>query len=338
MIQLERARLERAKRVGRKFQNPVPTAVGGLKIIFRILPLYLSKPNDAVPRVPPGPFRTDPSIYTTAPASGLRVTWFGHSSLLLEIDGARVLIDPVWDERASPWQRFGPRRFFAPTMPLEEMPALDAILISHDHYDHLGAESVRTLTRVQPDVRWITSLAVGAELQRFGVAPESITELDWTDSTAVGALTITAVPSRHFSGRKLSNRFETLWGSFILKGIDHNVFYGADTGMWPGFQTIAADYGPFDLALIEIGAFNELWKDIHLGPDGAVAAFAALGGGVLMPIHWGLFDLALHGWKEPIERLLALAQQRGIRLFSPEPGLPTEFRARTQVLSDWWRR
>jgi L-ascorbate metabolism protein UlaG (beta-lactamase superfamily) len=145
------------------------------------------------------------------------------------------------------------------------------------------------------------------------------------------------VPARHFSGRKLSNRFETLWAAFVLKGPRHNVYFGADTGLWPGLATIAAEYGPFDLTMLEIGAFNELWKDIHLGPDGAVEAFDALGGGVLMPIHWGLFDLALHEWKEPIERMLELAEQRGITLFSPEPGLPAEFSGTNLVDAGWWR-
>ena len=162
-------KLERAKKVGRKFLAPVETQVGGLGMIFKVLPLYLRKPKDAFPQEKLGPFRTDAEVYAAAPESGLRVTWFGHSGMLVEIDGARVLVDPVWDERASPGQWYGPKRFFAPTMRLEEMPKLDAVLISHDHYDHLGEGTVRELARLMPEVRWVTSLGVGKVLEGFGV-------------------------------------------------------------------------------------------------------------------------------------------------------------------------
>ncbi len=331
-------KLERAKKEGKKFLAPVPAKVGGLTMMLKALPLLLSKPKTATPGRPLGPFRTETARYAARPESGLRVTWFGHSSMLLEIDGARVLVDPVWDERASPAQWFGPKRFFAPTMELEAMPALDAVLISHDHYDHLGEGTVRRLAQLMPEVRWITSLGVGAVLARFGVKRERITELDWTEGTEVGpGLRVTSVPARHFSGRGVLNRNETLWAAFVLRGARHTVLYGADSGMWPGYATIGAEYGPFDLTMLEVGAFNELWKDIHLGPDGAMEAFAMAGGGVMMPIHWGLFDLALHGWQEPIERVRALAAERGIQLFSPEPGVPTEVERGVEVASEWWR-
>ncbi len=332
-------KLERAKRVGRKYLAPVPTQVGGFGMIFKVLPLYMQKPKDASPVGALGPFRTDVAKYARAPENGLRVTWFGHSSALLEIDGVRLLIDPVWDERAAPVQWFGPKRFFEPTMGLEEMPRLDAVLISHDHYDHLGEGTVRELARRMPGVQWLTSLGVAKDLRRFGVKAEQIRELDWTDGAVVWGrdqeeLKVTAVPSRHFSGRSLANRNETLWSAFVLTGERHTVYYGADTGWWEGFEAIAAEYGPFDLTMLEVGAFNELWKDIHLGPDGAVKAFEALGGGLMMPIHWGLFDLALHGWREPIERVMELAEEKGIGLFAPVPGVPTEV---GEVVSEWWR-
>jgi L-ascorbate metabolism protein UlaG (beta-lactamase superfamily) len=327
-------KLERSKRVGRKFQNPVETHVGGFRSAMRVLPRFVLDRKDRSPEVEPGPFRTDVSVYESAPKSGLRVTWFGHSSSLVEIDGVKILLDPVWDPRAAPLQWAGPKRFFPPTMRLEEMPRLDAVVISHDHYDHLGKGTVETLARTMPDVRWIAPLEVGAVLRGFGVRAERITELDWTESTEVaGKLTVTLVPSRHFAGRSLSNRDQTLWSAVVLRGERHRVFYGADSGLWDGFRAIGEAYGPFDLAMIEIGAFNELWKDIHLGPDGAVAAFEMLGGGTMMPIHWGLFDLALHGWREPIERFLELAGERGIRVFSPEPGRAEEVR---ELRSGWW--
>ena len=338
--------LKRAEKQGRKFLNPVETRVGGLGMMWKILPLYLTNKEERVPRVPLGPFRTDASIYARPPASGLRVTWMGHSSLLVEIDGLRVLIDPVWDERASPARWFGPKRFFPPPLPLQELPRIDVVLLSHDHYDHLGRMTIERLARLDAakDARWVTSLRVGDSLRQFGVKADRISELDWTDTVTVSgaaageSLAITALPSRHFSGRSLSNRFETLWSSFVLKGTKHSIYYGGDSGAWDGFAEIGEAYGPFDLTMLEIGAFNHLWHQIHMGPHGAARSFAAMGArGLLMPIHWGLFDLALHGWRQPIEEMTRLADEEGIRLWSPEPGRPTEVVPGVELRSSWWR-
>ena len=338
--------LERAKRSGKLYINPMPVKIGGLGMALRILPKYLFNREETEPKQSPGPFRTDPAIYATPPATGLRITWFGHSSLLVEIDGTRILIDPVWDERASPFRWMGPKRFFPPTLALESLPPLDAVLISHDHYDHLGERTIRRLAKLQPQARWITSLDVGMWLRRFGVAGDSIAELDWTEGTAVGALRLTAWPARHFSGRGLRDRFTTLWSSFVLEGPQHRIYFGADSGYWDGFSAIAAKYSGFDLILLEIGAYSPLWDDIHLGPDNAVRAFEAMsqksqggaGGTLLMPIHWGLFNLALHGWRQPMERLTELAAQRGLRLWSPQPGEPAEVVPGQARVSSWWRK
>jgi L-ascorbate metabolism protein UlaG (beta-lactamase superfamily) len=332
--------LRRASKVGRKYSNLVPTSVGNLALIPKVLWLKLTSREEMAPKVALGPFRTDAAVYRVPPVSGLRVTWLGHSSMLVEIDGVRVLIDPVWDERASPTRWSGPKRFFAPTMGLEELPELDAVLISHDHYDHLGKETIRRLAGLgsMKDVRWITSAGVGEILVGFGVARERITELEWTEGVSVGDVRVTALPARHFSGRGMMNRFHTLWSSFVLKGSEHTVYFGADSGWWEGFAEIGATYGPFDVTMLEIGAYNDLWSDIHLGPDGAVRAFKALGGtGLMMPIHWGLFDLALHGWRQPMERLLEIADAEGIRVWAPAPGVPTEVVQGVEMRSDWWR-
>jgi L-ascorbate metabolism protein UlaG (beta-lactamase superfamily) len=328
--------LERAKKIGPKFQAPIESHVGGLSLMLKALPELIRGRHARVPATPPGPFRTDPAAYATPSPSGLRVTWFGHSSSLIELDGFRLLLDPVWDDRAAPVDWAGPKRFFPPTLPIESLPALDAVLISHDHYDHLGKRTVQRLAAQRPELRWIAPLGVAAELANFGVALNRITELDWTESTVIGqSLTITALPARHFSGRSAFNRNHTLWASFAIRGPRHNVYYGADSGPWDGFATIGRDFGPFDLTLLEIGASDPLWPDIHLGPDCAAAAFHALGGGLLMPIHWGLFDLALHPWRQPIERLLELSAAQSIPLFAPEPGLPTE--VTPGIVSNWWR-
>jgi L-ascorbate metabolism protein UlaG (beta-lactamase superfamily) len=338
--------LQRSKRIGRKYQNPIETTVAGFRLLPKILKLYVMNKEERVPRIPLGPFRTDWQVYERAPESGLRVTWMGHSIMLVEIDGLRVLLDPVWDKRAAPVSWAGPERFFEAPLPLAELPAIDAVIISHDHYDHLGQETIRKLANLDAigKARWFTPLGVGKRLQKFGVKKEKIAELDWTDSLTVRSernsdeLKITALPARHFSGRGLFDRFDTLWSSFVLKGSEHNIYFGADSAVWEGFAEIGKEFGPFDLTMLEIGAFNELWKSIHMGPDGAAQAFGLMGAsGLLMPIHWGLFNLALHAWRQPIERITEVADKTGIKLWSPTPGAPTEVIAGQEYRSDWWR-
>src|SRR5271168_867316 len=176
--------LRRASKVGRKFLNPVPTTIGGLGTIFKVLPRFLSSKEEKSPRRPLGPFRTDVAVYGMEPASGLRVTWMGHSSMLVEIDGARVLVDPVWDERASPSRWAGPKRFFAAPVRLEDLPGVDVVLVSHDHYDHLGEATIRRLAGLESmrGARWVTSLGVGETLRQFGIDGGRTSELDWTES------------------------------------------------------------------------------------------------------------------------------------------------------------
>jgi L-ascorbate metabolism protein UlaG (beta-lactamase superfamily) len=326
-----------AKRIGKHYVNPVPTKVGGISTIFKVGPRFFFGRAGRSPKHQLGPFRTDHLVYRTSPASGLRITWFGHASSLVEIDGVNVLIDPVWDERAAPTQWAGPKRFFPPTLSLEDLPHIDVVLISHDHYDHLGEGTVQRLARMESlrQARWVTPLGVSSILSSLGARSIHCTELDWTQQVEVGSLTITALPARHFSGRSLFNRFETLWASFTLIGPAHRVFYGADSGEWYGFRDIGETFGPFDLTMLEIGASDPLWADIHMGPEGAVRSFRALGGhGLLMPIHWGLFDLALHEWRQPIEHVVAVED---LKLWSPTPGIPTEVVQDQEIRSNWWR-
>lgn len=346
--------LHRAALIGRQYQNPVPTQLGGLAMAFRVLPRYLASTAERVPRRPLGPFHTDPALFDTPSLTGLRVTWMGHSSMLLEIDGMRVLIDPVWEERASPFKRFGPKRFFPPTLALEQLPPLDVVLVSHNHYDHLGARTLERLTQLPQTkkTRWVTSLGIGAQLRHLGVSPERLHELDWTEGVRVRAvdsddasrwLEVRAWPARHFSGRGIRDRFHTLWSSFSLHGPVHSVYFGADSGPWEGFRSIARAVGAFDLVMLEIGAYDELWADIHLGPDRAVEALQQITAGagrpaLFMPIHWGLFDLALHAWDQPIERTVELSGTAGIDLWTPVPGQPTECVRGEGKLDPWWRR
>jgi L-ascorbate metabolism protein UlaG (beta-lactamase superfamily) len=338
--------LQHAKKIGRKFQNPVETTMVGFSLMPKLLKLYLTNKEECVPRIPLGPFRTDSRVYQRAPESGLRVTWMGHSIILVEIDGMRVLLDPVWDKRSAPVSWAGPKRFFESPLPLAELPTIDVVIVSHDHYDHLGQETIRRLAKLDAirGAQWITSLGVGKRLQKFGVKKEAIAELDWTDSLKVTSKTnsdelkITALPARHFSGRGLFDRFDTLWSSFVLKGNRHNIYFGADSAVWEGFVEIGKQFGPFDLTMLEIGAFNELWKSIHMGPDGAAQTFGLMGAtGLLMPIHWGLFNLALHAWRQPIQRITEIADRTGIKLWAPAPGIPTEVISGQELRSNWWR-
>jgi L-ascorbate metabolism protein UlaG (beta-lactamase superfamily) len=326
-----------AKRLGKKFVNPVPTRVGGPLLFFKVIPRIIFGTAARSPKHPLGPFHTDPTIFADDPRSGLRITWMGHSTSLVEIDGMRILIDPIWQERASPAKWIGPRRFFSAPIALRDLPPIDSVLISHDHYDHLGASTIRNLaaTPQLQNAHWITPLGVDRILQGLGVNAARCTALNWTESLTVGSVTITALPARHFSGRSAFDRFETLWASFALIGPRNRVYYGGDSGEWDGFTEIGREFGPFDLTMLEIGASDPLWRDVHMGPEGAVRSFRALGGhGLFMPIHWGLFDLAFHNWTQPIESVFA---QEDLSIWSPTPGVPSEVIPGKEIRSEWWR-
>lgn len=328
--------LQPSRKQGRIFLNPVPTQVMGRGQAGKVFLAYLRNKNETVPRHLPGPFTTDTSAYNSPPATGLRITWIGHSSLLIEIDGLRLLTDPMWSNRASFSSFIGPKRFFAPPIALKDLPPLDAVLISHDHYDHLDAPTIRWFAN--KEVPFYCSLLVGRYLQQFGIAAARITEMDWTQQVNIGKeCTLTALPARHFSGRGLFNRNQTLWSSFVIRSPKHNIYFGADSGWYEGFAEIGAAYGPFDLTMLEIGASNAHWADIHMGPLHAAEAHLALRGKLLMPIHWGTFNLALHAWTDPIETLLHTAAEKDIDLFVPAPGEPATVTGQP-YLNAWWER
>ena len=278
---------------------------------------------------------TDAKMLATPPASGLRVTWFGHSSFLVELDGVRTLVDPVWGERASPFSWAGPKRFYPPTIALEALPAVDAVIISHDHYDHLDVATVRQLANRK--LVWLVPLGVGAHLEHWGIAARNIRELDWWDAHTIKGVTITATPSRHFSGRSVTfgDRNATLWAGWAWKGPKRSLFYSGDTALHFAFKEIGNRLGPFDLTLMEIGAYDQLWADVHLGPEQALLAHQMVKGRVMIPIHWGLFDLGLHGWTEPGERVLVAAQKLNVSLAINPPGHSFDI-AQQPNAKRWW--
>jgi L-ascorbate metabolism protein UlaG (beta-lactamase superfamily) len=289
-------------------------------------------------RVPRAPLPSlDPvPLWSRAPDTGLRATWLGHSTVLLEIGGYRVLTDPVWSARASPSQLAGPKRFQPVPVALDALPAIDLVVVSHDHYDHLDMATVRVLAK--RGVPFVTSLGVGAHLEAFGVAAERIVELDWWETHTVPntGLAVTAAPSQHFSGRGLKDRNATLWSSMVIRTPGHAVFFSGDTGLTAEYADIRARLGPFDLVMLEVGAFHPSWGDIHLGPDNALEAWRLLGGGAFLPVHWGTFSLALHAWDEPAETLLSRGAAQGVPLLMPRLGEPVE-PSRIEAVTPWWR-
>lgn len=279
---------------------------------------------------------SDPTTaWSRPPESGLRVTWLGHSTVVLEIGGRRILTDPVWGDRASPSRLLGPRRFQPVPVALERLPPVDLVLLSHDHYDHLDYPTIRALRR--STVPFLTSLGVGAHLEAWGVAPERITEVDWWDRSDVlgGEISVTATPAQHFSGRGPGTRNHTLWSSFVIESGGHRVFFGGDSGLMTGFADIGDRFRPFDLVLLEIGAYHPAWANLHLGPANALTALQALGGGPLLPIHWGTFDLSTHRWDQPIEDLTTHGADAGAELLVPRLGEAAE-PALARPLERWW--
>ena len=266
-------------------------------------------------------------------AADLAATWYGHSSALVEVDGQRVLLDPVWGDRVSPSPLVGPRRMHPAPVPIAELPAVDAILISHDHYDHLDLPTVRSLVRTQT-APFVVPLGIGAHFRRWGIPGDRVIELDWGQHTTVGSLQLTCTQARHFSGR-LFTRDNTLWASWVIRGPQHRVYFGGDTGYTAGFAEISREHGPFGLTLLPIGAYGEQWPHIHMTPEEAVLAHRDLGADVLLPIHWATFNLGFHTWAEPVQRLAVAAAAAGIPLALPRPGQRIT-NAEPPPIEDWW--
>ncbi len=324
------ARVEASPQYGDgAFVNPIPTSMAmSADSILSTLEEFINAKNTR----PDQPLPVDFSKKNQNPDSLIHVTWFGHSAVLLEIEGDRILLDPMLGPAASPVPFFAKRFAYREPIDFAQFKNIDAVVISHDHYDHLDYGSIQKL---DPNVgHYYVPLGVGAHLERWGVDSTKITELDWWESAQGSGLTFTATPQRHFSGRGLTDRNNTLWASWVVAGTSHKVYFSGDGGYGPHFKQVGRQFGPFDLAMVECGQYNAKWKDIHLLPEQTMHAFLDLKGEVLMPIHWGAFNLAVHPWTESVERLNR-ANKTGVFIATPTIGTRYPIGTR-QPTTNWW--
>ncbi|MGB6019418.1 MAG: MBL fold metallo-hydrolase [Sulfurimonadaceae bacterium] len=256
-----------------------------------------------------------------------------HSTLLYKLEGEFILTDPIFSQRVAPFSFLAPKRFHENPIEIEELPPIKVVIISHDHYDHLDENSIKKLNNKVE--KFYTTLGVGKILESFGVDKNKITELDWWQSIDVGNIKLTATPTQHFSGRSLFNNDETLWSSWVIKAPKANLYFGADSGYFEEFKKIGKEYGPFDMTFLEVGAYNEKWLEVHMMPEESVQAHIDLQAKVMFPIHNGTFDLGLHSWREPFERVDSEAEKKNVSIVYPKMGEAISL-IKENNTSKWW--
>jgi L-ascorbate metabolism protein UlaG (beta-lactamase superfamily) len=310
---LERMRLSKQFHGGR-FEN-TPPYVSNLSFMQELKSFLGDEVREPTFEVPV--LRIAPADLGRPVPAGLRAWWLGHASVLIEIDGLRILADPVLSLRASPFQFIGPSRLHAAPLALQDLRNIDAVVISHDHFDHFDMDTIDALAR--GGAHFYVGLGVGAHLEHWHVPPAQIHELDWWEHAQVRGVTIHCAPARHYSGRKGMDN-STLWTSWMLKGPRHSAYVSGDTGYAGHFREVRERLGAPELALIKIGAYNDTWLDIHMNPESAVQAHRDLGATTLLPVHWATFNLAYHAWEEPMVRSVAAARALGVQIVTPRPG------------------
>lgn len=320
---------------GKTFDNPVPTSVMPDGSMWAIARRWILERGERVPKSPLPVITGKQSDFDNPPGTGIRFTWLGHSTVLLECGGKRILTDPVWAKRCSPSSLWGPKRFHPVPIPLDELPELDAVIISHDHYDHLDKKAVQILGKRK--TLFVTALGVGSHLRFWQIPEKQIIEMDWWQSYRLQGsdLTITAAPARHFSGRGLK-RNRTFWASWVIQGENSKIYFCGDTGYFEGLKEIGDRFGPFDLTLMKIGAYDRLWPDIHLNPEESIRIHRLLRGRNFLPIHWGTFNLAFHSWYGPIETCLDIAKKEGVTVLTPRIGQIVD-NSNPPEFARWWK-
>lgn len=261
----------------------------------------------------------------------------GHSSIFMQLDGKKWLIDPVFSERASPFSFIGPKRFHPTPISLEDLPEIDGVLISHDHYDHLDKATIKHLASTS--TQFIVPLGVDKHLLKWGVSAANIHTLDWWSSFNLGSVKITATPTQHFSGRGLFDKNDTLWASYVIESQENKIYFSGDSGYFAGFKEIGDRFGPFTLTMVETGAYDADWPTIHMTPEQSLQAHIDLRGETMMPIHNGTFDLAFHSWYEPLERIVELADRADVKLATPLMGQIFSINDANPLIENqyWWR-
>ena len=313
------------------FKNVEETSVNpGDTSMFTILKKMISRPSSVRPAGEIPNLKADlKNLNSGTP----QLVWFGHSSYLLQVEGYRILVDPVFSGNASPFRFFGKAFEGADHFDAEDMPEIDLLVITHDHYDHLDYPSIKKLASKVKKV--VTSLGVGAHLETWGVKNDKISELDWWESKEIETnVRLTATPARHFSGRSFK-RAQTLWSSFVLEVFGLRIFIGGDSGYDGSFKKIGEKCGPFDLALLECGQYGEYWPQIHMFPEQTVQAAQDLEAKKVVPVHWGKFVLSYHPWNESIQRFVKAAEEAGLNYISPKIGEPVDFTSEYEQEA-WW--
>ncbi|TFW22279.1 MBL fold metallo-hydrolase [Duganella callida] len=315
-----------------RFRNPVKMhKMGFLKTLGIMLRFAFDKPKDTVPSVAiPVHAITQQQLMDAPDRSLFRL---GHSTVLLKLNGHFWLTDPVFSERASPVQWAGPQRFHQPPISIDELPPIKGIILSHDHYDHLDKAAVLKLA--EKTEHFITPLGVGDRLVAWGIPKKKVQQLSWWQMTLVAGLKLVATPAQHFSGRGLGDRNKTLWASFVIEDRGTRIFFSGDSGYFDGFKEIGRRYGPFDLTMVETGAYDPQWPDVHMQPEESLQAHLDLNGKVLLPIHNGTFDLSLHAWHDPFDRITQLAVERRRPIATPEIGQRLDIR-QPLATEKWW--
>ncbi len=266
-----------------------------------------------------------------------QLIWFGHSTFLLEIDGKKILIDPMLGDKPSPISLLGPKRYSKDlSIEIEKLPFIEVVILSHDHFDHLDYGSIKKLKGKVG--QYFTPLGLGNHLIEWGVAKEKITELNWWESVEFDTISLVCTPARHFSGRGLFDRATTLWCSWVIKGIKDNIYFSGDSGYDTHFKEIGDKYGPFDISLMECGQYNEDWKLLHIMPEETIQASIDLKSRLLLPIHWGAFTLAFHDWTDPIERILNKASELNMPVTTPKIGEPVIVGDTKFPTEKWWKK